>query len=112
MKILQQDGTLNASKIDQLGAMNADYFRDEMQAAMSADLRAIEVDFSDISFVDSHGLGALLTVHRTACSRHGAVPLRVLNPQPSVQQILELTRLHRIFEIVKRPDHSEGATAQ
>jgi anti-sigma B factor antagonist len=103
MKILQQDGILNATNIEQLGAINAELFREEMQAAMSPDLKAIEVDFSDTSFVDSHGLGALLSVHKTACHRHGDVPLRLLNPQPSVRQILELTRMHRIFEIVKRP---------
>lgn len=103
MKISQQDGTLNASQLQQLGATNADLFQEEMQAAMSADLKAIEVDFSETSFLDSHGLGALLMIHKTACNRHGDVPLRVVNPQPSVQQILELTRMHRIFEIVKRP---------
>jgi anti-sigma B factor antagonist len=108
MKILQIDGTLNASMIEQLGAAEADLFQEEIEAAMSPELKAIEIDFSDTSFVDSHGLGALLTVHRTACSRHGDVPLRVVNPKPSVQQILELTRMHRVFQIVKRPMEPNG----
>ncbi len=110
MKILQLDGTLNACEIQQLGAANAELFQEEMQAAMSPELKAIEVDFTDTSFLDSHGLGALLLVHKTACNRHGDVPLRLLNPQPSVQQILELTRMHRIFEIVKRPVVTQETT--
>lgn len=109
MKISQKNGTLNASGIEQLGAANAGLFQEEMEAAMHPELKAIEIDFSDTSFLDSHGLGALLTVHKTACSRHGDVPLRLLNPQPPVQQILELTRMHRIFQIVKQPETANGA---
>ena len=41
----------------------------------------------------------LISLHKTACSRQGS--LRILNPTPGVLQILELTRMHRIFEIVK-----------
>lgn len=104
MNILQRDGTLNVSQIKYLVAANAGLFREKVQAAMSPELKVIEVDFSEIDRVDSHGLGALLLVHKTACSRHGEVPLRLLNPQPSVQQVLELTRMHRIFEIIKRPE--------
>ncbi len=91
-----------ASELKHLGAANAETFQTEMQVAMSPELKAIEVDCADISFVDSHGLGALLLVQKTACNRHGDVPLRLLNPQPSVLQMLELTRMHRIFEIVNR----------
>ncbi len=103
MKTLQSDGILKVSKIKHLGAGNADLFRDTVQAAMQAELKCIEMDFSEVHSVDSHGLGALLLVHRTACSRHGVVPLKLINPQASVQQILELTRMHQIFEIVKHP---------
>ena len=46
------------------------------------------------------GLGALISLHKTTCTRNGLV--RLLNPTPPVQQLLDLTRMHRIFEIVKR----------
>jgi anti-sigma B factor antagonist len=49
--------------------------------------------------VDSCGLGALVALHKTAAA-HGGV-LRLINPTPPVQQILELTRMHRIFEVIK-----------
>jgi len=41
----------------------------------------------------------LIALHKTACGRKGAVHL--LSPQPPVQQILELTRMHHIFQITK-----------
>ncbi len=106
MNILQRDGILTVNQVKHLVAANAGLFREKVQAAMSPELKAIEVDFSEVDRVDSHGIGALLLVHKTACNRHGEVPLRLLNPQTSVQQVIELTRMHRIFEIVKRPAHT------
>ncbi|HVV00157.1 MAG TPA: STAS domain-containing protein, partial [Verrucomicrobiae bacterium] len=61
----------------------------------------IDIDLSQTTYVDSCGLGALVALHKTACGRKGAV--RLLSPQRPVQQILELTRMHRIFQIVQPP---------
>ena len=49
------------------------------------------------TFVDSSGLGALISLHKHLSERDGKV--RLLNPRQSVLQLLELTRMHRIFEI-------------
>ncbi|MSU58812.1 MAG: anti-sigma factor antagonist [Pedosphaera sp.] len=99
MKIQIQGDTLHISEVRELGAANSNSFRDQARSAMSDNQRNIEIDLSQTSFVDSCGLGTLIALHKTACSRRGMV--RLLNPTPSVQQILELTRMHRIFEIVK-----------
>src|SRR5262245_27862123 len=99
MKIQIQGDTLRITDVRELGAANSNAFRDQARSAMSDTQRNIEIDLSQTSFVDSCGLGTLIALHKTACSRRGMV--RLLNPTPSVQQILELTRMHRIFEIVK-----------
>jgi anti-sigma B factor antagonist len=99
MKIQIQGDTLRITDVRELGAANSNTFRDQARSAMSDSQRNIEIDLSQTSFVDSCGLGTLIALHKTACSRRGMV--RLLNPTPSVQQILELTRMHRIFEIVK-----------
>jgi anti-sigma B factor antagonist len=59
----------------------------------------IDIDLSQTTFLDSCGLGALVALQKTASDRQGT--LRLLNPQPPVEQILELTRMDRILEIVK-----------
>jgi len=100
MKASGNGETLNISGIKELAAANANSFRDQVRATLSEAQRVIEIDMSETMFVDSCGLGALISLHKTACSRNGLV--RLLNPTPPVQQILELTRMHRIFEIVKR----------
>jgi anti-sigma B factor antagonist len=99
MKMQSQGDGLIISEIKELGAANANGFRDWVRSSMSDGQKNIEVDLSQTTFIDSCGLGALIALHKTACARQGAV--RLLHPQPQVQQILELTRMHRIFEIVK-----------
>ena len=99
MKIHVQGDTLHITDVRELGAANSNTFRDQARSAMSDTQKNIEIDLSQTSFVDSCGLGTLIALHKTACSRRGMV--RLLNPTPPVQQILELTRMHRIFEIVK-----------
>ena len=99
MKMQIEGPTLVISEITELGAANSNGFRDWVRSSMKDGHKNIEVDLSHTSFIDSCGLGALIALHKTACSRQGTV--RLLKPQPQVQQILELTRMHRIFEIVK-----------
>ena len=100
MKFKIQGDTLNINGIKELGAANSKLFRDEVRAALTDQQKVIEIDLSQTLFMDSCGLGALISLHKTTCSRNGMV--RLVNPTPPVQQILELTRMHRIFEIVKR----------
>ena len=99
MKIQAEGDVLRISEITQLGAANANSFRDEARAALTDGQKHIEIDLSGTTFIDSCGLGALIALHKTACARKGGV--RLLHPQPPVQQILELTRMHNIFQIVK-----------
>lgn len=99
MKMQIEGDTLHITGVQELGASNADTLRDEARSAMTAAQKNIEIDLSQTAFVDSCGLGTLIALHKTACSRHGLV--RLINPTPTVQQVLELTHMHRIFEIVR-----------
>ena len=49
-------------------------------------------------FIDSSGLGVLLSLNKTLRTQGGI--LKLLNPSNAVAQLIELTRLHRVFEIV------------
>lgn len=99
MKVQTQGETVSITDLQELGSANANLFREQARAAMNDTYRCIDVDLSETTFVDSCGLGALLSLQKTCVNRNGAV--RLLNPTPPVQQILELTRMHRVFEIVK-----------
>lgn len=100
MKMQVEGETLHISNVKALGITNSDEFRDQARAALTPGQKNIDIDLSEMSHLDSCGLGTLISLQKTTSSRKGTV--RLLNPKPGVQQILELTRMHRIFEIVKR----------
>ena len=82
----------------ELVAANAAQVRDEIRAALPSTTVCLDLDLSAMTFLDSSGLGTLISLHKTLRSRNGTV--RLIKPAPNVLQILELTRLHRVFEIV------------
>ena len=57
----------------------------------------ILIDLKDVRFIDSSGLGALVSGFKNAISHQGSLKLASLQPQ--VKSMFELTRLHRVFEI-------------
>lgn len=90
---------LRVSDIKELSAANANVFRDEVLEAFAMPENTIEVDLSDTLFIDSCGVGALISLNRVCGIRRGKVRLR--NPSPAVEQLLELTRVNKVLEITK-----------
>ena len=82
---------------ERLDAHNAGGLKDHvLEVLESGDLHLI-IDLGRVRFVDSSGLGALLSGHKNAALRRGTLALA--NLQPQVQSMFELTRLHRVFKI-------------
>lgn len=98
MKIEHHDDTLIVSGIPELTAASAAEVKSVIRCEFNEGLLNIDFDCDAMGFLDSSGLGALLSMQKLANERGGK--LRLLKPQPSIVQILELTRLHRVFEIV------------
>jgi len=101
MKIIQDGESLNITELRDLSSANSEVFRQEVCRSMPPMVKTIEVDLSQTRSVDSCGLGALIGIYKMA-TRNGDVTLRLVNPSSSLQQMFELTRLHRIFEVVQR----------
>lgn len=66
----------------------------------------IIVQLEHVRFIDSSGLGALLSGHKHMAFKSGQFALA--NIQPQVLSMFELTRLNRVFEIYT--DISEAFT--
>lgn len=60
----------------------------------------INVDLSDVSFIDSTGLGMLVGVLKEARDMQGAV--RLVNPGREVRRILQVTGLEAMFQTANR----------
>lgn len=101
MIITTEGQTLRISDIQELTAVNSGAFREDVNAALRDSPTLVEIDLSQTRFLDSSGLGALFALYRTVGEASG-VTLRLVNPAPEVRQLLELTQMQQLFEIVER----------
>jgi anti-sigma B factor antagonist len=93
----REDRTVVKLGEERLDAHNSGELRDRILGLLEAGGQQLVVDLSGVSFIDSSGLGALLSGYKNANLRSGSFVLAGL--QPRVQSMFELTRLHRVFEI-------------
>ncbi len=84
-------------KEERLDAHNSGELKLEMQGLYDGGKKNLLVDLKDVRFIDSSGLGALVSGFKNAISHQGNLKLSTLQPQ--VKSMFELTRLHRVFEI-------------
>ncbi len=86
--------SVHAARLD---ATTAREVREELAMIWRADVGDVTVDLSEVEFIDSSGMGSLLSMHRRLPEKHG--PVRLVNVRPAVQSVLELVRLHRVFDL-------------
>ena len=100
MNILMEkhdDTTVLTLKEERVDAHNAAELKDRILKALEEGGDALVIDLSQVQFIDSSGLGALLSGFKNANLRACGFALAGL--QPRVKSMFELTRLHRVFEI-------------
>ncbi len=68
------------------------------------------VDLGEVSFVDSAGLGALVRLYKRV--RIGEGDVRLASVPSNVIQLLELTRLTRVFDIFPTPEEAAASIRQ
>jgi len=98
LNTLITDGNLRVTVlVSRLDAAIVRDFKTGVDAAWTSGITAVEIDLASVEFVDSSGIGALLSVYRKLPAGSGAT--RLVNVKPGVLAVLELLRLHRVFEL-------------
>ena len=82
---------------ERVDAHNSNDLKDELKKLFEAGKKNILIDLRDVRFIDSSGLGALVSGFKNAISNQGTLKLSMMQPQ--VKSMFELTRLHRVFDI-------------
>ncbi|MBE3510193.1 MULTISPECIES: STAS domain-containing protein [Enterobacter] len=82
--------------VRRLDASVAAAFKDAVTRELGEDRKALIVDFSKIDFIDSSGLGALVSLLKMMNGK-GDMVLCALNP--GIRNMFTLTRMDRIFRI-------------
>ena len=100
MKLIVTDTSSKAAivsfPVQNLDASNVKAFREAIQAVTES-RQIVLLDMSALNFVDSSGLGALLSCLRTMNGKNGE--LRLFSMTKPVKALFELVRMHRIFTI-------------
>lgn len=87
-------------KQERIDAHNAGELKDCLLNILDDGCPLLIVDLTAVHFIDSSGLGALLSGYKNANLRQARLVLSGLHAR--VRSMFELTRLHRVFEIVER----------
>jgi len=88
------------------GGGGDEQFREAIDTLLAAGRNQILVDFTDITFMDSAGMGELVAGHRTV-ERFGGV-LKILNTNKRVHNSLTMSKLLPFFQVF---DVEAAATA-
>ena len=89
LKVVQPSGILDGTK--------ASEFRQEVSHSVDKKPDIILIDFKDVTFMDSSGLGALVLSLKTV--RAAGVKLALCSVNDQIKMLFELTSMDRIFEI-------------
>ncbi len=103
----QQQGVLIVRPLEKsLDATNIQEFKEYMAVRVKADCRLIAFDLSEVQFIDSSGLGGIISVLKSV-GEVGNVAL--FNVDDNVMTLFKLTRTDRIFPIM--PNISDAVKA-
>ena len=98
LSITEQDDIVKISiEEERMDAHNSGDLKEQMLQLFDEGKCNLMIDLSSVRFIDSSGLGALVSGFKNASAREGSLKLCCLQPQ--VRSMFELTRLHRVFEI-------------
>lgn len=94
VQIVQPTGILDSTQ--------APEFRKRVGDCVSRGAKSILIDFADVTFMDSSGLGALVLALKTA--RSAGAKLYVCAIDDQVKMLFELTSMDRVFDIFEDQD--------
>jgi anti-sigma B factor antagonist len=80
--------------------------RDLVNKLLAEGKRHLVLNIAGVDYVDSSGLGQLVTIWTSVRNKGGH--MIVLSPAPRVDKLLEITRLNTVFEIL----HTETEAVQ
>ena len=106
MEILTEqvgDVTVATPQGEYLIAGNADDFRHDVVPVLDPAAKVL-LDMSQLQFVDSSGLGAVLSCLRSLSAAGG--DLKLCGLSKPVRAVFEVTRMHRIFDIFETRDEA------
>lgn len=102
----EESVTIAEIPVKELDASNAGDLKSSMGRILEKNSQVV-MDVARMQFVDSSGLGAMLSCLRQANERGGDLKICCMNKQ--VRTAFELVRMHRIFDIFENREDAVRA---
>jgi len=91
----------------QVREMGADALREELDELLEQGYSKLIFDMRQVNFISSTGLGQMMRAYRVASGNDGYV--RVVNPQPLVEEVFRFTKLHTLIGIYDSVEEAMAA---
>lgn len=101
VKVVQPNGILDGIKANQL--------RREISDVVASGATTVLIDLTDVTFMDSSGLSALVSALKMVRTAGGKLYLCSINDQ--VKMVFELTRMDRVFDTFANRNEFNAAIA-
>ncbi|NEO16217.1 MAG: STAS domain-containing protein [Moorea sp. SIO4G2] len=98
VKVVQPTGILDGTQ--------AAEFRQEVSELVDSGADIILIDFKDVTFMDSSGLGALVLALKTVRAAESKMYICSVNEQ--IKMLFDLTSMDRVFEIFSTREDFES----
>ncbi len=96
LEFKQTEKYLLVKIIGRLDISNTTHFKAEISKYLK-DVRLVIFDFSELEFLDSTGLGSIISVLKIISKNNGNIFIADLQEKPRI--LFEITRAKRIFDI-------------
>ncbi len=73
------------------------YLKDKVKDVLNMGMKSVLVDMTKVPYVDSTGIGFLVSSHMAVSNQGGSFKLLGLNSR--IREVLRITKLEKIFEI-------------
>lgn len=96
--VVHANGTVRVAVRGEIDIASSDELRSALLGLAEQGVRQVTVDLSNLDFIDSTGLGALIRVLKHYRAEGG--DLKLAAPTKPVAKVLEITALDHLFEVV------------
>ncbi len=96
----QSPGTVTVRLGGKLGQPDVKRLRSEVDRLITCGYRHIDMDLSELQYIDSSGIAELVPIYQTVREHDGAI--RLSNPRRLIRHILLSAHLDDILEIVPK----------
>jgi len=109
-RVSQRDGVTVVEIEGRFDAVSAPQIKSELHSLIEDGNIRLVLDLAKMDFVDSAGLGVLVSCLRRAAAEGG--DLRLAQVPPFCRSIFELTRLTRVFDVSQSTEDAVKAASQ